>query len=134
MKLTKNCRYLVRVRDYETAHIEVGAEISHHDIGYDDDAWACAEPYKRSKGADTMRAMLNIEVDRLAREELETIAEWSEISPNLAEDYLQTPPPANLQRNQHAKKTGSQSAPSGGLRRSGATPSTPTRPRPLRPA
>jgi hypothetical protein len=38
VKLTKNCRYLVRVRDYETAHVEVGAEISHFDIGYDDAA------------------------------------------------------------------------------------------------
>lgn len=133
MKLTKNCRYLVRVRDYETAHIEVGAEISHFDLGYDDEAWAASN--QRPRLIDQMRATLNIEVDRLAREELETIAEWSEISPNLADDFLQTPPPpAIVQRNQHAKKTGSQSAPSGGLRRRGTSTASPERPRPLRPA
>lgn len=132
MKLTKNLKYLVRVRDYETVHVEVGAEISHYDLGYDDAAWV--ETAQRPRLIDQMRATLDIEVDRLAREELETIAEWSEISPNLAEDFLSEPPapsPADLQRKHHAKTTSTQPSPSGGIRRSGErSPS----PRPLRPA
>jgi hypothetical protein len=129
VKLSKHIRFIIRVREYETCQVEVGAEISHFDIGYNDHDWA--ESNQRPRLIDQMRAALSIEVDRLAREELETVAEWSEISPNLAEDYLQTP--AQTQRKHHATKTGSQSTKSGGLRR-GAAPAAPSRPRPLRPA
>jgi acyl-CoA reductase-like NAD-dependent aldehyde dehydrogenase len=126
VKLTKNCRYLVRVRDYETAHVEVGAEISHFDIGYDDAAWAKLPATKRDSYMKDLGVLLDEEVDRLAREELATLAEWSEFTPNLAEDYLQTPP-ANKQRNQHATKTGSQPTTGRRLRRA-TVPSSSSRP------
>jgi hypothetical protein len=131
VKLSKNCRYLVRVRDYETVHIEVGAEISHFDVGYTNEELARDTRDEDVSGriTDLMREMLNKEVDRLAREELETVAEWSEVSPNLAEDYLDTPPPTTVQRSHHAKTTGPQPAPSGGLRRKATSTST----KPLRP-
>lgn len=118
MKLSKNVRYLVRVRDYETAHIEVGAEIDHHDIGFTDERWDLLDTESRDYMIEDMHAMLNHEVDRIAREELTIIAGWSEISPNLAEDYLSVePPPATMQRKPHAKKTGKNPASGGGVRR-----------------
>jgi hypothetical protein len=124
VKLAKTCRYLVRVRDYETAHIEVGAEISHHDVGFTDERWAQLSVKSRNDHVGDIRAVLNHEVDRLAREELETIAEWSEISPNLAQDYLDTyAPPTPMQRKPHAKKTGTNAPSSRGIRR-GAAAST----------
>ena len=123
MKLSKNCRYLVRVRDYETVHIEVGAEISHHDIGYDDDHWTELSEKIRDEETETLHEMLNTEVDRIAREELAVIAGWSEISPNLAEDYLSVEAPTNLQRKPHAKTTSSQPTPSGAIRRRAAASS-----------
>jgi hypothetical protein len=132
VKLSKNVRYLVRVRDYETVHIEVGAEISHHDLGFTDDQWAKRSGFT-AELEDLMHDQLNAEVDRIAREELTVIAGWSEISPNLAEDYLSVEPPTTMQRKPHAtKKTGTDSAPSGGVRRGKATTSTASRP--LRPA
>jgi hypothetical protein len=116
VKISKNVKYLVRVRDYETAHVEVGAEISHHDISYDDDNWAVLSKRQRDELIETMHAMLNHEVDRIAREELEIIAGWSEISPNLALDFLSVePPPATMQRKPHARKTtGADAAPTRG--------------------
>lgn len=129
MKLSKSRRYLVRIREYETAHIEVGAEISHYDIGYDDQSWAKASTQMRNNEMKKLRDLLRLEVDRLAREELETIAEWSEITPNLADDYLQST--ASMQRNQHAEKTDTHAPSSRRLRRG---TSTPPPQRPLRPA
>jgi acyl-CoA reductase-like NAD-dependent aldehyde dehydrogenase len=132
VKLVKNCRFLVRVRDYETAHIEVGAEVSHFDVGYDNESWAGLPDERRERYIKDIHALLDHEVDRLAREELETVAKWSEISPNLAEDYLETIPlPVRMQRNHHAKKTDTQSAPSGGVRgrRGAAAATTPARSR-----
>jgi hypothetical protein len=129
VKLSKSRRYLVRVREYETVHVEVGAEISHYDIGYDDQSWAQMSTGIRNRHIKTLQDLLNEEVDRLAREELEVIADWSEISPNLADDYLQSTAP--MQRNQNAEKTDTHSTSSRRLRR--GTPSPPS-PRPLRPA
>jgi hypothetical protein len=127
MKLSKNCRYLVRVRDYETVHIEVGAEISHFDMGFDNEDWAGLTQLRRERCTETLHNMLDKEVDRIARAELKTVAQWSEINPNLAEDYLETPPPTTMQRNNHAKKIDTHPAPSGGLRRRATSP-TPIRP------
>jgi hypothetical protein len=133
MKLSKNVRYLVRIRDFETAHVEVGAEISHFDIGYDDEAWAKLHESHRSTFTEHLEMLVNREVDQLARAELETIAEWSEISPNLAEDYLSIKP-AHLQRNQHAnKKTDTTASGSRRIRRGRGGGPTPTSPSP-RPA
>jgi hypothetical protein len=124
VKLSKNVKYLVRVRDYETVHIEVGAEISHYDLGYDDQAWTELNPDAREKWADVLHNMVNTEVDRIAREELTVVAGWSEISPNLAEDYLSVEPHTTMQRKPHAtKKTGSQSTPSRAIRRGAAASS-----------
>jgi hypothetical protein len=125
MKLAKNVRYLVRVRDYETVHIEVGAEADHRDLGVADNDLAHMAPKERQKFTADLHTLINAEVDRLARNELETIAEWSEISPNLAEDYLDTQP-AYLQRNQHARdqKTATP-APSGRRVRRGGGRGTP---------
>lgn len=128
VKLSKNVRYLVRVRDYETVHIEVGAEISHHDLGIDDAHWAALLSEPRGQFTDRLHDLLDCEVDRIAREELAVVAGWSEISPNLAEDYLSVEPPTNMQRNHHAsKKIGSQSAPSGRIRRAATGPSSASR-------
>jgi hypothetical protein len=127
VKLSKNVRYLVRVRDYETIHVEVGAEASHYDLGIDDQHLASLDGAQIDRKWDSLQRMVEIEVDRLAREELTIIAGWSEISPNLAEDYLSVEPPTTVQRNQHAnnKKTGARSASTGGERRRAATTTTP---------
>ena len=114
VKISKNVKYLVRVRDYETAHVEVGAEISHFDIGYDDENWAVLSKRQRDELIETMHTLLDSEVDRIAREELGIIAGWSEITPNLALDYLSVEPPATMQRKPHAKKTGADAAPTRG--------------------
>ena len=119
MKLSKNIRYLVRVRDYETVHVEVGAEADHHDMGWSDEDWA-ALGETRASWIDQLELLVITEVERLAREELSQIARWSEISPNIAEDFLSSAPlsPAHP-RSQHAtatKKVGS-SAPSRRVRR-----------------
>jgi len=133
VKLSKNVRYLIRIRDYETAHIEVGAEISHHDLGFTDEEWAhlrdptrttVRDPNKvRDRYVESMHALLNEEVDRIAREEMTVISGWSEISPNLAEDYLSVePPPATMQRKPHATKTGPKPASGRGVRRGATAP------------
>jgi hypothetical protein len=133
VKLSKNIRYLVRVRDFETVHIEVGAEADHHDLGYSDQDWSAMLDKQRTTNIDHLELLVIEEVDRLARRELEAVAEWSEISPNLAEDYLETKP-AYLQRSQHAYNKKTDPPASGGrrIRRGGGgtPPSTspPTRP------
>jgi len=110
MKLTKHIRYLVRVRDYETVQVEVGAEADHHDLGYSDQEWAQATPQLRHNETDHLELVVISEVEKLARTELEIVAEWSEISPNLAEDFLSEPTIATMQeqRSNHARteKTG----------------------------
>lgn len=100
MKLSKNIRYIARIRDYETAHVEVGAEADHHDLGFTDDGWAELAPQHRATFTDHLEIMVINEVEKLAREELEMLAQFSEISPNLAEDFLSTPP-----RSQNARGT-----------------------------
>jgi len=129
MKLSKSRRYLIRIRDYETTTVEVGAEISHYDIGYDDQSWAEATAQQRVSQTKKLRDLLDHEVDRLAREELEIVADWSEITPNLADDYLKSTAP--MQRNQYAEKTDSHTPSSRRLRRGASTPPSS---RPLRPA
>jgi hypothetical protein len=105
VKLSKNIRYLVRVRDYETVHVEVGAEADHHDLGWSDEDWAALRE-TRGSWIDQLELLVIGEVEKLAREELQTIAQWSEISPNLADDFLSS---AHTQRSTHAtaKKAGS---------------------------
>ena len=114
MKLSKNIRYLVRVRDYETVHVEVGAEADHHDLGWSDEDWAALRE-TRPSWIDQLELLVITECERLAVEELQRIAQFSEISPNLADDFLSsaTLQPAHVQRSQHAtttKKTGSTQA------------------------
>jgi hypothetical protein len=91
MKYSKTLRLTVRVREFETVQIEVGAEISHFDFAMDDNELAAYT--KRSPAAQTnlgvaMRTALDDEVEKLARTELEKISTWTEFSPNLADDYL----------------------------------------------
>jgi hypothetical protein len=106
MKLSKNIRYLVRVRDYETVHVEVGAEADHHDLGWSDEDWAELKE-TRASWIDQLELLVITEVEKLAREELQIIATWSEIEPNLAEDFLHSAPmsSAPIQRSQHAPST-----------------------------
>jgi hypothetical protein len=136
VKLSKNIRYLVRVRDYETVHIEVGAEISHFDLGYNDERWARLRARdEEGRYILEIEKLLKFEVDQLARAELEAVAEWSEISPNLAEDFLSAEP-AYLQRSQHAHTNKKTDPPASGGRRirRGAGRGTPPTSPPTRPA
>jgi hypothetical protein len=107
VKLIKHIRYLVRVHDYETVHVEVGAEVDHHDLGLTDDQWAEVMTIKdRQEGVLLLQEKLNTEVEKLAREELERIATWSEISPNLAEDFLSSNPlPTTRSQSARTEKT-----------------------------
>jgi hypothetical protein len=119
VKVSKNIRYLVRIRDYETIHIEVGAEADHHDLGWSDEDWSQIQE-NRGSWIDQLELLVITEVEKLAREEMARIVQWSEIEPNLAEDFLSSAPlsPAHP-RSQHAtatKKVGS-SAPSRRVRR-----------------
>jgi len=125
MKLTKNIRYLVRVRDYETVHVEVGAEADHHDLGMDDRAWAELSPTQRATNTDFLELLVIDEVERLARDELSRIARWSEIEPNLAEDFLSTTP---MPRSNHARnpQTGPQPQASRRVRRGGGATASAT--------
>jgi hypothetical protein len=120
MKLTKQIRYTVRVRDYEIVQVEVGAEADHHDLGWSDEDWAALSE-TRSSWVDQLELLVITEVEKLAREELETVSSWSEISPNLAEDFLHSArlSSAPTQRNQHAsaKKTTDSSPSSRRVRR-----------------
>jgi len=130
MKLSKNIRYLVRVRDYETVHVEIGAEASHLDLGIDDDDLTKLSPEEWDTLAKSLRAMVDSECHQLARSELEVISEWSEIEPNLAQDFLHQPPPAYLHRRvQHAHRDPKKTDPppnSGKLRRgTGRAPTPP---------
>jgi len=88
VKLSKHVRYLVRIRDYETVQIEVGAEADHHDLGYTDNEWANLLIKNRDEQTLKLEELLVFEVERLATEELDEVAQWSEIQPNLATDYL----------------------------------------------
>ena len=103
MKLSKNIRYLVRVRDYETVQVEVGAEADHHDLGYSDQDWHTMLESERTTRIDLLELLVISEVEKLARYELEIIATWSEISPNLAQDFLSEPTIASLQKDNHAR-------------------------------
>jgi hypothetical protein len=128
MKLSKHVRYTVRVREYEIAQVEVGAEGSHFDMGLDDQMLAKLNPEEWDTIEKSLRAMVDAEVHELARSELEVISEWSEIEPNLAQDFLHTPPPAYIQRRQHhatQQKTHNPSPTSRRLRR-GPLPTPPT--------
>lgn len=93
MKLEKHLRILVRIRDYETVQVEVGAEISDEDLD------------KRPADLDTtmnhMQLILSRQLDTLLRAELENATRWSEIHPNLADNYLST----YVQRDQRARST-----------------------------
>lgn len=88
MKLSKNTRFLVRVRDYEVVHIEVGSEVTHFDLGYDDLGWATLPPKQRDSEIEHLHSILSVAVEEMAREELEIVGQWSEFSPNVAEDFL----------------------------------------------
>ena len=111
MKVSKNIRYLVRIRDYETIHIEVGAEADHHDLGWSDEDWSQIQE-NRGSWIDQLELLVITEVEKLAREEMARIVQWSEIEPNLAEDFLSSAPLSPVPphaRSQHgtAKKAGS---------------------------
>lgn len=126
VRLSKNIRYTVRVRDYETVQVEVGAVADHHDLGWSDEDWAELKE-TRASWIDQLELLVINEVEKLAREELQTISAWSEISPNLAEDFLHSAPlsPAPIQRSQHgtANKKADSSASSRRVRRTqGRTP------------
>lgn|SRR5215467_4420489 len=100
MKLTKHIRYTVRVREYEVVQVEVGAEADHFDLGVDSRAWAELDAATRATYTDHLELMVISEVDKLARDELQRISGWSEIHPNLAQDFLHS---ATTQRNQDAR-------------------------------
>lgn len=130
MKVSKHIRFTVRVRDYESAYVEVGFEGDHHDLGFADEDWAELRE-TRSSWIDQLELLVITEVEKLAREELERINSFSEAH-NIADDFLSTAPlhPANPQRSQHGtgtKKVGS--TPSRrGIRREGGSSRTPTPP------
>jgi hypothetical protein len=130
VKLFKQIRYTVRVRDYEIVQVEVGAEADHHDLGWSDEDWAALRE-TRASWTDQLELLVITEVEKLAREELETVSSWTEISPNLAEDFLHSArlSSAPTQRSQHgtAKKAGS-SASSRRVRRDPSRTPTPTPP------
>jgi len=88
MKLSKTLRIIVRVREFETVQIEVGAEASHYDLGYTDEILSNANDSYRNQLNTKLEALIQSEVDKLAREELEKISTWSDFHPNLADDYL----------------------------------------------
>jgi hypothetical protein len=98
MKLTKHIRYLVRVRDYETVQVEVGAEADHHDLGLTDEQWTNLNAEHQHTYVDHLELLVINEVERLAADELQRIARWSEIEPNLAEDFL-----SSTQRSSNAR-------------------------------
>jgi len=132
MKLSKNIRYLVRVRDYETVHVEVMAEADHHDMGWSDEDWT-ALGETRSSWIDQLELLVITEVEKLAREELAQINRWTEISPNLAEDFLSSAPlsPVPIKpRSQHgaatAKKAGSSAQAGRRVRRGGGNGTPPS--------
>jgi hypothetical protein len=131
MKLSKQIRYTVRVRDYEIVQVEVGAEADHHDLGWSDEDWAALRE-TRPSWTDQLELLVITEVEKLAREELQIIAGWSEISPNLAEDFLHSAPlsSASTQRSQHgtAKKKAGSTPSSRRVRRSPSRTPTPTPP------
>lgn len=127
MKLSKQLRYLVRIRDYETVQVEVSAAVDHYDLGYTDADWAGQLDNRREKLTEELHRLVDAEVDKLAREELVKINQWSEISPNLADDFLSpvTLSPVTLSRSPDANRNQKTAeAPKRSLRR---TP-TPTPP------
>lgn len=130
MKLSKTIHYHVRVRDYETIYVEVGATASHLDLGVTDEALPLMTEAEWGTMVESLRAMVDSECHENARTELTVISEWSEIEPNLAQDFLHTPPPAYLQRRYHharnATKKADTASSSGKLRRGGSS-RTPTR-------
>lgn len=125
MKLSKHLRFTIRVRDYENAYVEVGAEADHHDLGWSDEKWAELRE-TRASWVDQLELLLITEVEKLAREELSRVSLWAETSPNLADDYLQSAPlqAASTQRSQHGttKKAGSTQAGRRIRRSPGGTP------------
>ena len=107
MKYSKSLRFIVRVHEYETAQVEVSAEASHYDINLDDNELARLSIDERAKAAEYLKRIVANEVQDLARDELERIATWSEIHPNLAEDFLNTPtnlPLAQNHRSEHVSQ------------------------------
>jgi len=132
MKLSKQLRYLVRVRDYETVQVEVAAEADYRDLGIADPDAAHMRPEERIKYTDLLHDLVNKEVDKLAREELVRINQWSEISPNLAEDFLASVPSATLPiatvpttRSHNARNPKASEAPKRNLRRTRTPSPTP---------
>lgn len=104
MKISKNIRYNYRIRDYETAHVEIGAVADHHDLGWSDEDWTELPPQQRATLTDQLELLVIYEVDKLTREEVQSLSQFSEINPNLAEDFLSTPPAIDP-RSQHARST-----------------------------
>ena len=123
MKITKHVRYTVRVREYEVVQVEVGAEADHHDLGIGDEDWTELDE-TRSSWIDQLELLVITEVEKLARDELQTIAQWSEITPNLADDFLSSAP---MQRSTHARNQKAGSTPASRRVRRGPsrTPSPP---------
>jgi hypothetical protein len=114
MKFTKSVRYIVRVREYETIQIEVGAEAGHHDLGLDDDELSRLSEIERVRSAASLKKMVLREVEGMAQEELEQVARWSEFSPNLAQDVLR-----EQRSNRGSEKTDSSTATGRRVRRGG---------------
>jgi len=110
MKLTKHIRYLVRVRDYETVQVEVGAEADHHDLGLTDEQWTNLNAEHQHTYVDHLELLVINEVERLAADELQRIARWSEIEPNLAEDFLSSTQRSSNARTAHKKADSSPSS------------------------
>jgi hypothetical protein len=125
MKLSKTIRFTVRVRDYESVHIEVGAEASHYDLGIDDQLLATFDGPQIDRRWDSLQRMVEDEVDRLARQELETVSELSEILPNLANDYLDAKEQEDQHARNHQQKSATPAPASRRVRRGGSPSTTP---------
>jgi hypothetical protein len=114
MKISKQIRFTVRIREYETVSVEVSAEASHYDLSVDDAALAKLSMKGQENLQDRITDLVEQEVTRLATKELAAVNELSEFDTNLADDYI-----SNVPRSQHARteKTNSTPPAGRGLRR-----------------
>ena len=88
MKVFKQVSFNVRIREYEQAKFEVGAEISAYDLGYDDLALSRLSHKDRDELWDRLWNTVNTEVEQ---QQIEALKEIAAVSPttNLATEALQ---------------------------------------------
>jgi hypothetical protein len=124
MKISKTMRFTINNRQYENATVEVGAEATHHDLGFTDDQWAEVVLVNKDHAVyqSKLEDMVLTEVEKLAVQELRRVERFCENSDNLARDYLnacEESSPTNKPRSQHARdqETSAQSSSRRRLRR-----------------